>query len=251
VATSPISSRLNLHQKWVNDLPLKNLWTVDFQSRSGSNTTDLGGNISRVISKYERRTRDNWPVVNGLLQNQTDSTGTYGYLLAQTIAFPSETFGVSTVGISDGSGSGGYINGYIGQQRNSYGSSNKIDVTFLETNIDSVDNFIKPWIIACSYRGLIEDGDTLEDIKCNIVVSLFTKDKASYNATRDENGVLAIPTRKFEPRKQITFYNAVPYSVEGDAISYGELSISDYTKTVAFAFSHYIVTTPPDWLKSS
>lgn len=249
MATTPIKSRLNLHQNWVNDLPLKNLWTVDFQARSGNNITDLGGNINRVIRRYERRSASNWPIPADLLQNQTDSTGTIGYLLAQNIAFPSESYGINNVTIGDGAGSGGFIGGYVGQPRTPYGGSNKIDITFLETNIDAIDNFIKPWVIACSYRGLIEDDNTLEDIKCNIVVSLYTKDKASYSSTAIEPRT--IPIRKFEPRKQITFYNAVPYMVEGDAISYGGIDVSDYTKTVAFAFSHYVITTPPDWLKSS
>ena len=44
------------------------------------------------------------------------------------------------------------------------------------------------------------------------------------------------------PRKRIIFYNAVPYQVEGDAVSYGDLSYSELAKTVAFAFSHYTTT---------
>lgn len=242
MATSPIRSRLALHQAWISDLPLKFLWTVNFSTRSGNSTTELGNNISRVLSKYERRESRFWKINSNQLVNQSDPSGSFGLLVAQNIAFPTESFSISTRGVEE---MGGFIKGYVGGERVDYGSSNKVDITFLETNVDIVDNFIKPWIIACSHRGLIEDGNNLEDIKCTITVDLFTRDKTSYYNYGDSY----IPfNSKLEPRKRIEFYNAIPYSVEGDSISYGDLTESDWKKTVAFAFSHYSIVTPDDWL---
>lgn len=242
MATSPIRSRLALHQDWISDLPLKFLWTVNFSTRSGSSTTELGNNISRVLSKYERRDSRSWKINSNQLVNQSDPSGSFGLLVAQNIAFPSESFRISTQGTEE---MGGFIKGYVGSERAEYGSGNKLDITFLETNVDIVDSFIKPWIIACSHRGLIEDGNSQEDIKCNITIDLFTRDKTSYYNNRDSY----IPfDSKLEPRKRIEFYNAVPYSVEGDQISYGELTESDWKKTVAFAFSHYSIVTPDEWM---
>jgi len=242
VSTSPIRSRLALHQAWISDLPLKFLWTVNFSTRSGSSTTELGNNISRVLSKYERRESRFWKINSNQLSDQSDPSGSFGLLVAQTIAFPNESFKISTQGVEE---MGGFIKGYVGNERGEYGSGNKLDITFLETNVDIVDNFIKPWIIACSHRGLIEDGDSQEDIKCNITVDLFTRDKRSYY---NPNISYSPFPSKLEPRKRIEFYNAVPYNVEGDSISYGELTESDWKKTVSFAFSHYSVVTPDDWL---
>ena len=243
MATSPIQSRLALHQSWRNDLPLKFLWTVDFSTRTGKSTTDLGNNISSVINKYERRDKSkDWKVFSDILNDQSDPSTSFGLLVAQTIAFPNESFNISTKSTGD---MGGFIPAYIGGERNPYGTQNRVDITFLETNVDIIDYFIKPWIIACSHRGLIEDDNQEEDIKCNITVNLYTRDKRYYMNPVDSSKKLE---SKFEPRKQIQFYNAVPYSVEPDSISYGELTESDLKKTVAFAFSHYSVTTPDEWM---
>ena len=242
MAISPIQSRLALHQNWISDLPLKFLWTVDFSTRTGNNTTDLGNNISRVLNKYERRDSDFWKVNSNQLKDQSDPSGTLGLIVAQTIAFPGESFNIITKSTGE---MGGFIPAYIGGERSAYGSQNRVDITFLETNVDIIDNFIKPWIIACSHRGLIEDDNVSEDIKCNITVDLFTRDKSSYRNSVDS--LIKFKSR-FEPRKRIQFYNAVPYNVEGDSISYGELTETDWKKTVAFAFSHYSVTTPNEWL---
>lgn len=242
MATSPIRSRLALHQEWISDLPLKFLWTVSFSTRSGNSTTELGNNISRVLQRYERRDSRSWKLNSNQLIDQSDPSGNFGLLVAQTIAFPNESYGVTTESAEN---MGGYIQGYVGGERAAYGSSNKLDITFLETNVDIVDSFIKPWIIACSHRGLIEDNNNLEDIKCTITVDLFTRDKRSYSNTAVSYN--PFPS-KLEPRKRIEFYNAVPFNVEGDSISYGDLAESDWKKTVSFAFSHYGVVTPDDWM---
>ena len=143
MATSPIRSRLALHQAWISDLPLKFLWTVNFSTRSGNSTTELGNNISRVLSKYERRESRFWKINSNQLLDQSDPSGSFGLLVAQTIGFPNESFRISTQGVEE---MGGFIKGYVGSERGEYGSSNRIDITFLETNVDIVDNFIKPWI---------------------------------------------------------------------------------------------------------
>lgn len=229
---SPIVSRLNVQQNWLNDIPLKFIWTVDFSTRQGKDLTEIGSRIRNILRTYEARNTDSWPVFDNLPKLQSDSTGTHGYLLAQNIAFPTETFNIVTLPIEH---SGGFINGYVGGDRNPYGSQNKLDITFLETNTDIIDYFIKPWIIASSYKGLIEDGITNEDLKCNITVVLYTRDKSTYS----NSSTTTASNYKMTPRKKITFYNAVPYQVEADGVSYSDLSFNELAKTVAFAFSHY------------
>ena len=235
---SPIKTRLKLHRDWQNDLPLKFLWTVDFATRDGKDTATLGSRINNVISQYERRNGQDWFIEESLLKDQSDSSSEFGYLLAQNIAFPNESFNISTENIE---GAGGYLMGYVSGDRAQYGSSNKIDVTFLETNTDIIDYFIKPWIIANSFKGLIEDGITNEDLKCHITVTLYTRDKASYSSKNNSIAKTTknLPEQKFEPRKKIIFYNAIPFNVAADAISYNDLSFAELTKTVSFAFSHY------------
>jgi hypothetical protein len=125
--------------------------------------------------------------------------------------------------------SGGFIQGITGGVRNPYGSQNKIDITFLENNIDIIDYFIKPWIIASSHKGLIEDGDVNTNMKATIEVYLYAR-------AIHRNGVPAL-------RKHITFHKCVPFFSDPDAVSYNDLSYGDLTKVVGFAFERYTVNT--------
>ena len=234
MANSPIKTRLSLHKNWKNDLPLKSLWTIDFATRDGGDTATLGKRVNAVFNQYERREARDWRIEESLIKDHTDSSGENGYLLAQSIAFPTENYGISTG--DDLVGSGGYLRGYISENRASYGSQNKLDITFLETNIDIIDYFIKPWIIASSHKGLIEDGNTNQDIKCNVTVALYTRDK---NAGSSATGKFNYANSKLELRKKIIFFNVVPFTVVGDQVSYGDISYNELTKTVGFAFSHY------------
>ncbi len=233
MANSPTKTRLSLHRNWKNDLPLKSLWTIDFATRDGGDTATLGSRINTVFNQYERREARDWKIEESLIKDQTDSSGENGYLLAQAIGFPTESYNISTEDLQN---SGGYLMGYVSGNRASYGSGNKLDITFLETNIDIIDYFIKPWIIASSHKGLIEDGETNTDIKCNITVTLYTRDK---NASSSSAGMFDYANSKLEPRKKIVFFNVVPFNVAGDAVSYGDMSFSELTKVVSFAFSHY------------
>jgi hypothetical protein len=227
----PRTARLDRQIKWENDLPLKFLWTIKFSARNG-NTTSLGTRIQKVISMYEARTRSKWPVQKDILETQSHSK--YGYLFASAVAFPSDSFAISEQPFDN---TGGFIPAYVGGQRSGYGSGNKLDVTFFETNKDVLDYFIRPWIIACSHLGLIET-DNSQDLKCHIQVCFYTRDKASYNIV-NKDGAGANFKTVMQLRKSMQFYNCVPFNVAGDQISYGELSYSDVSKIASFAFSHY------------
>jgi hypothetical protein len=41
-------------------------------------------------------------------------------------------------------------------------------------------------------------------------------------------------------RKIYEFYDVVPFQLEGDSLSYGDLGYNDMSKTVSFAFTKYI-----------
>ena len=231
----PVPLRIFLQSEWANDIPLKFLWTISFFPRgaaaseqAANSIADIGKNITDILTKYEGPGK--WPVITNVYQNQSDDSGNYGYMFASTVAFPIDAFNVNN---SHTPGAGGFLPSYIGGERNGYGGSNGLNISFIETNVDIIDNFIRPWIIAASHKGLIEDNK--EDIKCNIMVNFYTRDREQYLY-----GVLGpYTTLNFERRKSFVFENAVPYQVSGDSVSYSDLSISDVTKTVTFAFSNY------------
>jgi len=237
---SIIGKRLSLHKAWENDYPLPYIWKISFNTRSGGTMSTLGGAIDNILSKYERRitsvgqTEGPWPVKINRFDDLSDYSD--GFLLASTVAFPSESFQISTVG-DEGGGYGGIIPGYVAAARNSYGSQNKLDITFIESNIDIIDYFIKPWIIAVGHKGLIEMGNNdSEDLKCTIDVKLFSRDTDTYGKSFDYTNTSNL---RMSLRKQFKFHNAVPFMSEGKEISYSEFTLSDIQKTASFAFSHY------------
>lgn len=239
--TGPIASRLNLMGgSWAHDIPLKFLWALYIYPRDGSSLTTLGTRINNIIKTYEVTDSTYWPVKTNLLEKVTDSTTNYGLLLAQNVALPADGYNVSSSNID---GAGGFLPVYYSGNRLGYGGDNKLDVTLLETNLDVIDYFIRPWIIASSYKGLIEDGESDEDLKCNIKLLLFSRDKTTYNTNnvssisyQDNKTVLE---RELTIRKSYEFLDVTPFQVSGDQLSYGELGLNDVSKTVSFAFNKY------------
>jgi hypothetical protein len=146
-----------LTSRWEYDIPHKFIWAVDIY---GVGTSQ----IDKILSQYERRNISHWPVSDHVsLETIRRQFGFLG--LAQTMSFPQEGFGISRVDINN---RGGIIPGLVGDTRYGYGTDNKIDIEFLETNIDIIDYFIKPWTIAASHKGLIEDGDETTNIKATV-----------------------------------------------------------------------------------
>lgn len=228
----PVNRRLNIHRDWRYDIPLKFLWAVYIYPRVGS-YNQLGVNIDNVIQKYETFQTNQWPVNIRCLDEVTDPFGNFGILLAQQVALPSDAFEIGSTNID---GVGGKLGGQYAGNRQGYGGSNKLDITFLETNIDIFDYFFRPWIIANSYKGLIEDGNESEDLKCNIQLVQFSRDAGSYRDVFVKRSTLA---RELTIRKVVEFYDVAPFQINGDSLSYGDLSISDILKTVSFSFNRY------------
>ena len=230
-----IRKRLRLHQDWTNDIPLKNIWGINFSARIGSGGMDnVGDAVNYYLDIYRPNT---FKVDTGLIDRVSDSE--IGFMLAQNIAFPgAESFNVSTASLPDGIG--GFQPGQVGGDRS---TDNNLSITFLETNRDVFSFFLQPWVVAASYAGLIED-DTEPDIKCNIDIIQYTRTAERYADKVSESNKGNNDTVEYGIRKMHTFYDAVPVSVEGGAISYGAMSESDITRGAAFNFSHYQLNTP-------
>lgn len=205
-----------LTSRWDYDIPHKFVWALDIY---GVDKT----NIDNILNQYERRDSRHWPVEQTISLDTIRSK--FGFIgLAQTVAFPNEGFDIENVMVDN---RGGLIPGLASGPRYPYGSSNKIDVSFLETNIDIIDYFLKPWIIASSHKGLIEDGNSNTNIKATIEAYLYARST----------------NRSFVPtlRKHITFYKCVPFVTTPDEVSYGDMGTNDIVRTVSFAFQRYTI----------
>ncbi|MDB4430242.1 hypothetical protein N9273_00315 [bacterium] len=226
-----IRKRLRLHQSWTNDIPLKNIWGIQFSARSGSGAMSIVGNsVKNVLDEYRPQSLK---VDTGLFDRVSDSS--IGFMLAQNVSFPDETFGVQNTQVSN---SGGFQPIQIGGSRS---SSNKLSVQFLETNRDVFSFFIQPWIVALSYAGLIETDE--QDLKCHIDVIQYSRSASRYADKLGDSNSSGTREVEYGIRKMHTFYNCVPTTSEGDKIEYAEMkTIKD--RGAAFNFSHYQLNTP-------
>jgi hypothetical protein len=230
---TPLPLRIQLQNTWRNDIPLKFLWTLHFFPRTADINQDvdmsgIGRNVTNIISRYEGQNK--WPIDVNIFNRQSDPSNTYGYMFAQGVAFSSDAFDVNTPAAGT---MGGNLPGYVSGNRLPYGGSNGLNITFLETNIDIIDSFIRPWIIAASHKGLIEDNK--EDIKCNILINYFTRDSGLQNT----DIITPDTVVSFQRRKSFVFEDVVPFQVKGDEVSYNGVDFNELQKIVSFAYNKY------------
>lgn len=201
---SPVANFLELLGKWDYNVPLTTQWTVTI-------TPDAKTDIFNIISEYTRIDANSFfipnilqqKLLNDKVQPKFDGVGLY---FAQSVHLPPESFTTGGAGID---GMGGYLKGQVGNDRlEMTGRSLKID--FLETNLDFTSGLIRPWIIAASYKGLINLGDS-NSIKCGIEVCEYT----SSNTFEDK------PLRKVHK-----FIGCVPTSINDKQLKYDSQEIS-------------------------
>jgi len=230
-----IRKRLSLHQDWTNDIPLKNIWGINFSARTGSGAmVNVGEAIEYYLDMYRPRT---YKVDKSLFDRVSDYEA--GFLLAQDVNFPTVSVGVSEIGVE---ASGGMQSFQFAER---IAETHQLTVSFLETNRDVFSYFLQPWVVACAYAGLIED-DNEPDIKCNIDIIQYSRTAEKYG---DKLGESNKRRRSNDPveygiRKMHTFYDCIPTTINAEAISYGDQTVSDITRTVGWNFAHYQLNTP-------
>ncbi len=224
-----IQKRLAVHQDWFGDIPLKNQWSIQFAPRDSGDMVSFGNNIASVLEAYTPTTFPSFTDNMGIFEAVSDNVG--GMLLAQSVAMPTESFEVSDIGLGN---TGGFLQGKVGGKRS---APSKLSVGFIETNVDIFAHFIKPWMVAASFKGLIEDDGP--NIKCNINIAQYTRLKGGYPTYSPEGG-----SEEISISKMSTFYNCVPTNVVEDQISYGEISADELIREVDFIYSHYDINTP-------
>lgn len=226
-----------LGKDWNNSIPLKSLWEVNiYQNPSpgqvGNQPADLVSHISNILNVYEgggaTRKRFNTIDANFTRLNGIGDTSNLSFL-AQKISMPTDSFSVDYTDVP----SMGLRGGYFGESRDKYQS---VSVSFFETNRDIFEFFLRPWAIAASYKGLVEDGVNSTDIKANMDLKLYSKGS---NLDFDPNG--RTRTADWRLRKIYKFEGVVPISVPGDELSYQATAMGDLVRDVSFTFRTYSV----------
>lgn len=198
--------------RWGNSLPIKALWTLEFTALER-----VAKNVNSVLNGYERTNSSTkkFPVRYDLAGNNGKGIP-YVAFVAQQISFPTDAV---SVGTTQNSNMGGLYGGYYSSNRENYTS---IDVTFLDTNLDIFDYLIRPWVIAASYMGLVDDGQL--SIKTDMIAKLYTK----YDPT------------EWKLRKEIYFEQVVPTTAPGEVLNYSK--DPNLTRQASFIFSKYHVS---------
>lgn len=228
-----------LRKSRYNAIPLKNLWEITFSpevqapvnqvqsNNNGFGESNLVTSINNVLDIYESTNgvnRRRFPLRTDLLNIEGDGDINGISFLAQKISLPTDAFNVT---YSNNTSMGGFKPGYIGDTREAYTT---IDIDFIETYWDIFEYFLRPWAIAASYKGLIEDGDDSTNIKGKMFVTLY-----------DRQGPLSDIVDTWEVRKQYVFRGVVPASVPGEVLSYSSSEASNVVRTASFAFKDYYV----------
>lgn len=215
---SPIYYFMSLLGQWDYNIPLTTQWSVVIKP-------DAGDGLFSIIKDYTQIDVNNFYIptfiqsklLDEKSQSRMDGLGLY---FAQSVKLPKESFSPASAGTE---GTGGYLKGIVGGDRLDL-QSKHLNIDFLETNIDFMDGLIRPWIIAASYKGLINLG-TSNSIKSSIYVVEYTRDRVS-DVHR--------PTRKVHK-----FSGCVPIDVSEKTLKYDAEPTDAPTNSVNWMFEQY------------
>lgn len=219
---------------WSNSIPLKNLWEIKLYNNIIATSSGVRQSISvtnsirNVLNFYEGPGRGFKSLRDDLFITFGDGTTNGISFFAQGVTLPTDAV---TVDYAQTPGMGGLKPGYYSSDREKYTS---IDIEFFESNKDIFEYFIRPWMIATAYKGLIEDGDPTTNIKATIDISLYTKQSPTEYL---EGGALKL--RDWSERKRYRFEGVAPISVPGEQLSYE--NTFDIKRKASFTFKDYTV----------
>jgi hypothetical protein len=200
---------------------LKNAATVDnlkkyITSNKGKNVTanHFFGGLFEKISKNDLEA-NKWNISDkgNLMASNFTTNGGNAVMFLTGVQLPGDGFAIERP--STNMNVGGFLKSPVTKPRNDLPH---LKVTFIETNSSLVDLVIRPWVIHSSYASLKFANSATFDV---------------FNLTRSPNG--------FRIRKQFTFYNVVPVSVDTEDYTYSADSSYGLRQT-EFVYTHYSVS---------
>jgi hypothetical protein len=139
-----------------------------------------------------------------------------GLFFAQSLDIPEESLELEVPAMA---GDNGFLQGNLIKKRAS-GGSRQLTMTLLETNVDIVDGLIKPWLIACGYRGNCEM-PYAPNLKADIEIVQYAK-----------GGGLEKPARKMHH-----FMGCTPFTCDGSSLQYDSEKV--VAKKISWVYNYY------------
>jgi hypothetical protein len=176
----------------VGSLPKGPLWVLTFHFDS-----DILNTI-KSVKQYEPRLPEPWLIdqaVNAVTTRRYQREK--GCMFAQTVTIPGESLGYSR----EGPNYNGYIRGGVGQGRTDF---DPIRISFLNTNVNFVENVIRPWVVMTGHLGMVARPKN-QKYRCNITVYRLG---------------IETPDRPPFILQQYNFFDACPINVLASDLSY-------------------------------
>ena len=202
---------------WELDVPLQTQWIVRILPKS--DLFEFFNELSRFFSV------DHSQLINATRYSHFEkflgprtnpSEEGLGLYFAQGVELPGESLDMESVIMN---GDNCFLQSSVIKNRAS-GGKREISIKLLETNVDIVDGLIRPWIIACGYRGnAMVPG--LPSLKADIQIIQYTKGKAK-------------PARKIH-----NFIDCTPYATDGSNLSYDKEDIVAKNTSWIYNYYHY------------
>lgn len=194
-------------------LPKQPLWVIVFEFDENIKNT-----IKRV-KEYEPSMPEKWEIDNAL---NTVTARRFqeekGCMFAQAINIPSESLLYSQEGITYNS----YIRGGVATGRKDF---DPLRISFLNTNLNFVDNVIRPWVIMTGHLGMIARPPS-QKYRCNLTLyrlGVNSVDQPPYIA------------------QQFNFWEVCPINVIAENLDYSS-SENTPVKEAEFVFQWYTTT---------
>ena len=135
-------------------------------------------------------------------------------MFAQTVSLPGEQILYTREGIQYNS----YIRGGVGQGRTDFDS---VQINFLNTNVNFVDNVIRPWAVMTGHLGMIARPPE-KKYRCNLTVYKLGVDRVD---------------RPPFSAQQFNFWGVCPIGVGNEELTYSDNT--PITKSAEFVYHWY------------
>lgn len=217
--------KLSLLCEWPTAIPLTSQWVCLILPQ---NQNYLLNNIIRIGGLEVRGSSPNgesWNILQGVNEVWTPETQyVVGCSYATGFETPGDGFSIEYAGIKDHNR--GFARSPIAGGRT---DPELLKIAFLETNSSFVDNFIRPWSILASHKGLFAYPFE-RSIKSTIHMFQLGK-----------TGPYSNPV----VRKRVTFFDVVPINVPKDATTSSEATEFD-SRPCDFSYNYYTVSDGTD-----
>jgi hypothetical protein len=195
-------------------LPRGPLWVVNFYLDD-----NLKGTIKKAGDYEPQLPTNSWDIETAL---DTITSDTFlrdrGCVLAQSVNIPGESL-ITNV---EGTQYNGYIRSRVGLGRQDFETLN---ISFLTTNVNFVDNVIRPWTIMTGHLGMIA--------RPNVAGQKYRSD----NVQIIRLGFVS-PDEPLVELQVFEFYGVCPIAVDGEQLNYSSTG-NQTTKSATFAYQWY------------